>query len=395
MIFQSSPKSRLAGPAGTSSLVKNMQYKYDVYLWEPEISPHKLPLFRQLLSEPRISSATYIAESELHAHRKLEGWQIDQSEDLPLIFAPTAEQIDDIITKSSPDSIHIFSGMHWVPCIVNGIRAAIRHRRRFGILHEPRVLEGVSGLARLTHSWLTEWHLRRNASFILAIGAHGPNWFRLSGFRPSRIFPFAYFLNKRTASEASFQIPQTAAPRISFLGRLEQLKGIHLFLDAIDKIKSRADFYVAGYGRWSSRVEHDQQAHDSLHYLGPIKMAEVPYFLSRTDILVLPSVTMDDGWGAVISEALMAGAAVVCSYKVGASICLADQARGTVIHQLTGTAVATAVDDILAKGLCDSSYREVRSLWADSHLTQRVGVEYLLKIFDHVFYGQARPPSFV
>jgi hypothetical protein len=104
---------------------------------------------------------------------------------------------------------------------------------------------------------------------------------------------------------------------------------------------------------------------------------------------------MDDGWGAVISEALMAGAAVVSSYKVGASMCLADEVRGKVVRGLTGTEVAAAIDGIICNGLCAKSFREIRSQWADKHLTARVGVEYLLKILDHLFHERARPKSYV
>jgi glycosyltransferase involved in cell wall biosynthesis len=371
-----------------------MQNKFHVYLWEPETSPHKLPLFRELLGHDRILSAMYIAQGDLNDHRRREGWQTE-IDDLPVTFAPTLAEVNSIVEKSPPESIHIFSGMHWVPCIVNGLRAVIRHQRRFGILHEPRVLEGGRGLARLGHSWLTEGPLRRNACFILAIGAHGPRWFQLTGYEPKTIFPFAYFLGNRPPSAASFEMARGTSPIVSFLGRLERLKGIHLFLEAVPRIKSPAEFYVAGHGTWSSRVHEAAQTQAGFNYLGAIKMSEVPYFLSNTDILVLPSISMDDGWGAVVSEALMAGAAVVSSQKVGASMCLADETRGVVVQELTGASLAAAVDGIITKGLRAASYRKIRSAWADEHLTQRAGVEYLLKIFDHVFHEQARPPSFV
>jgi glycosyltransferase involved in cell wall biosynthesis len=372
-----------------------MQKKYGVYLWEPETSPHKLPLFRELLVHNRISSAKFIAQGELNEHRRLEGWQTDLCGDASVMVAPTGKEIDSIVANSPKDSIHIFSGIHWVPCIVDGLRAVVRYNRRFGILHEPRVFEGMGGLARLAHSWLTEASLRQNASFVLAIGAHGPKWFRMAGYGKDRIFPFAYFLPMRPpTSDASFEI-KSSAPVVSFLGRLEKLKGIHLFLDAIEHLKNEANFYIAGHGTCAPLVEHAQRDHSNVNFLGPIKMAEVPNFLSKTDILVLPSITMDDGWGAVVSEAMMAGAAVVSSYKVGASMCLADEVRGTVVRRLAGPEIAVATDRIITRGLCADTYRNIRSQWADEHLTQRIGAEYLVNIFDHLFDGQPRPASFV
>jgi glycosyltransferase involved in cell wall biosynthesis len=374
----------------------SMQKKYAVYLWEPETSPHKLPLFYQLLASNRISSATFIAQSELGEHRQVQGWQTDLSEGAPVILSPTRDEIDSIVANSPRDSVHIFSGIHWVPCIVEGLRAVVRHNRRFGLLHEPRVFEGVRGWARLMHSWSTETHIRRHANFVLAVGAHGPSWFRMAGYRNDRIFPFAYFLPKPpAASTASFEIIGTSVPTISFLGRLERLKGIHLFLDAINYLKSDTNICIAGHGTCSSLVKEAQKRYPKVKFFGAIKMAEVPYFLSKTDILVLPSITKDDGWGAVVSEALMSGAAVVASYKVGASMCLMDEALGTVVRRLNGREVAEATDRIIASGLCKQFYRNFRAQWADQHLTQSIGAEYLLKIFDHLFEGEPRPTSFV
>lgn len=76
-------------------------------------------------------------------------------------------------------------------------------------------------------------------------------------------------------------------------------------------------------------------------------------------------------------------------------MCLADHTRGCVVQELTGASVAAAIDTIIEKGLCAEPYRKTRSEWAEAHLTQRAGVEYLLKIFEHVFHGQARPRSFI
>ena len=373
-----------------------MSKQYAVYLWEPETSPHKLPLFYELLGHDRISSATFIAQRGLNEHRRMQGWQTEVHQNTPVILSPTAEEINSIVASSPTDSIHIFSGMHWVPCIVDGLRAVVRHKRRFGILSEPRVFEGMGGFARLAHSWLTEAPLRQNASFVLAIGAHGPSWFRMAGYGKDRIFPFAYFLpNQPPVFDASFQISRGRPPIVSFLGRLEKIKGIHLFLDAIGYIRNEVKIYIAGHGSCSALAEQAQIDHAHVDYLGPIKMTQVPYFLSKTDILILPSITMDDGWGAVVSEALMAGASVVSSYKVGASMCLADEVRGTVVRRLDCREIAAAADNIIANGRCDEAYRNVRSQWADEHLTQSKGAEYLLKIFDHLFDRRPRPASFV
>ncbi|PPQ16832.1 hypothetical protein CV770_24180 [Bradyrhizobium sp. AC87j1] len=372
-----------------------MSKRYTIYLWEPETSPHKLPLFYELLRHERVSKVTFIAQKELGKKRQAQGWQTELREDAPIIVGPTPEEIRALVVSSPTDSIHIFSGLRRIPCIVEGLRAVIAHKRRFGILHEPRVFEGLGGIARLAQSWATESSLRRNAAFVLAIGAHGPDWFQMSGYPSKRIFPFAYFLPPPIAAGSSFEVSRSAGPVISFLGRLEKLKGIHLFVEAMNELTHGASVYVAGHGSCSELVLKAEKSLSNLRYLGPIKMNEVPYFLSMTDILVLPSITMDDGWGAVVSEALMAGAAVVTSSKVGASMCLAEETRGAVVNELDSKQFARTIDGMINKELYRPEFRKARSEWAMGHLTQKSGASYLLQIFDHLFEGTPRPASFV
>lgn len=350
----------------------------------------------ELQNHARVSSATFIAQRGPDENRRLQGWDTEIKPGTPVVIAPSSAEIESIVRRSPQDSVHIFSGMHWVPCIVDGLRAVMRHHRRFGILSEPRVFEGPSGIARLIHSWTTEFSLRANISFILAIGAHGPAWFRMAGYTRDRIFPFAYFLPEPTVTEDTpFAMRTDARPTVCFLGRLEKMKGIHLFVEALDHFSTSNKFFVAGRGSFADLLRETDRVRESLTYLGPVKMSHVPYFLANTDVLVLPSITKDDGWGAVVSEALMSGAAVVASHKVGASMCLTTPVRGTIVQNLTGRAVAAAVENIISNGYCSPAHRHARVEWARKHLTQKNGVDYLLRIFDHVFDGEPRPPSFI
>lgn len=366
-----------------------MKDGYELYFWEPEISPHKLPLFLETAAHPRVSKAYYIAEAELNAARKTQGWASDFPANSSVLIGPTPAQVSALVQNSSSESVHVFSGMHWRPRLVEGIRAAIRHRRRFGILHEPRVLEGAKGLARLAHSWLTEHRLRKHADFILAIGAHGPEWFRLSGFEPARIFEFAYFIED--IYDFRRRGPDANRPHVVFLGRLERAKGLHLFLESLPRVKSHARFTIVGAGSLEGDVRSAAARHDNLDYAGVLPMQEIAAFLQSADILVLPSITKDDGWGVVVSEALMSGLAVVCSERVGASICISDEKFGAVVLPRNGGDIAEAIDKLIGSGALRNDLRQWRAAWARQHLDQRQGAEYLLAIFDHLFRGVQRP----
>lgn len=363
-------------------------------MWEPTVSPHKLDLYRALRRHAAVGEVIYVAQEGLFEERVQQGWQLGGLDDVTCVTAPTAEDVRRMVRESPPDAIHLFSGIHWVPCIVEGLRAVISAGRRFGLMSEPRVLEGPKGLARLAHSWVSEGAVRRQAGFVLAIGRHGPSWFRLAGYR--RIFPFAYFLPDQSTGRRVEERPADAPVRLTYLGRLARPKGVHLFLEALSHIRVPVAVTVAGGGDDAGLVEAFCRAQPGrIDYCGVIPMTEVPDLLARTDILMQPSITRDDGWAAVVSEALMAGAAVIATEQVGASICLDDRRRGVVVRRADAAHLARAVDDFVAGGGLEPAHRSYRAAWAVAHLTGAMGARTLVAILEHIYSGGPPPPSYL
>ena len=363
----------------------------DIYFWEPCVSPHKVDLVRHLARDARVRSCRMIAQQSIPPDRASLGWTLPPGMGEASIIAPSGDDVERIVVTSPADSIHIFSGMHWVPCIVQGLRAVRKYGRRFGIMSEPRAFEGIKGISRLAHSWLTEAPLRRRADFVLAIGRHGPRWFEMAGYAKRRIFPFAYFLPEPERQAVKPRAPG-AVPIVGFLGRLERSKGIHLFLGAVTEIGPRIEAVVAGSGSASAEVVA-AQSREQIAFHGAIPMESVPAFLADVDVLMVPSVSQDDGWAAVVSEALMAGAAVVASDRVGASVCLSESGRGLVVGELSAGAFARAVLQLI-DGNALHAERGKRSQWARARLTGAAGASYLMRILEHVYFGGSRPALF-
>ncbi|NGP17865.1 glycosyltransferase [Devosia aurantiaca] len=267
---------------------------WELHLWQPELSPHLLPLYRALRVQPEVGLVTYIYDRALGAERAQLGWSVEQEAEDRLFNPVGMSEVEELVRGSSAQSVHIFTGMHWVPAIVQGIKMCIKHGRRFGLMHEPRVLEGWKGKLRVAHSWASERHLRRNAGFVLAVGRHGPRWFRLTGFGQRRIFDFAYFLPVPEVEARS----RGSLPRIGFAGRLERAKGLPLCLDAIDQVKTAADWHVFGSGKLAEMARERLAAlGERGHFHGAVPMREMAQHLADLDVLVLPSLTTDDGWG--------------------------------------------------------------------------------------------------
>jgi glycosyltransferase involved in cell wall biosynthesis len=359
--------------------------------WEPVLSPHKASLFSALARDPTVAGVRVVAERPLLQDRIDQGWSMPAMDGIETVVGPDAAQIRALVQAAPNDTVHIFSGLRHVPCIVGGLAAAVAAKARFGLMSEPRASDGIAGAMRYVHSWIGEAALRRHADFVLAIGRNGPPWFAATGYRRERIFPFAYFLPEAGVIPAP---PRSAPLRVGYLGRLVSEKGIGLLLDAANDLPE-AEIHVAGAGPLESQVRAAAARMGSnLNYAGVIAMSQVPEFLSGIDILVCPSTTTDDGWCMAASEGLMAGAAVVGTGKIGASICLDDPRLGRVIASGSATVIVAAVKSMVAAGTLGAEDRDFRTDWAKAHLTGSAGARSLLAVLRHVYDDGIRPAPF-
>jgi phosphatidylinositol alpha-mannosyltransferase len=100
-------------------------------------------------------------------------------------------------------------------------------------------------------------------------------------------------------------------PRVTFFGRVnEPRKGLSVFLDAIDQIRSQRaeiDFLVAGSGELPPRMPTGVSVE-----LAKIDEASKARIFAQSDIFVAPH-TGRESFGIVLVEAMAAGATVVAS----------------------------------------------------------------------------------
>ncbi len=222
------------------------------------------------------------------------------------MVAPSEAEIAAIVREGGPGCLHVFSGIRWFRTLTTALSVVQRERRPFAIMSEPRDNAGLAGAVRFVQSWMTEASLRRHAQFVLAIGRHGPPWFRSVGYRRERVFPFAYFLPP--PAEVETQRPSAAQLRIAYVGRLIEKKGVQFLLPAVRALGRPARLTLIGDGELRERLV--AQANESgvdTEFCGVLPIEQVQRRMLDFDVLVLPSISKDDGWGAVVSEALMGG----------------------------------------------------------------------------------------
>jgi glycosyltransferase involved in cell wall biosynthesis len=365
-----------------------------IIFWEPVISPHKVHFVSEVAKLFKNWNVIYVAHSDMGEDRKRLGWMSgDQEERLcfELIISPAQAEI--LCLANMSGAIHVFSGIRWVPTIISALHIVIRRSAIFFIMSEPRVSEGVTGFFRRVHSWLTERTLRNKVSMVLAIGAHGTSWFRSVGYDSGRLYPFGYFVPPPVARFTE-RYSYERILKVGYLGRLVDAKGVGVLLRMLDDFNDEFNFVFAGTGSLKDKIILKSQNSDRVQYVGVIRMSDVGEFLSNLDILVLPSITTDDGWGVVVSEALMVGTAVVVSSVVGSSLAVAGRSYlGKVCKAGSTKEILDAIKSIENQGYISDEYRNIRKEWAIENLSHMAGARYFKNIVDVVAGAAANVPT--
>lgn len=360
-----------------------------IFFWEPSVSPHKTDLLDAMVSIFPDSRIVCVADHDISPDRIKLGWNVSKKLcEYEFIISPDDEYIESCF--KSDDSFHFFSGIRHHKNILTALKFLKKYDRKFAIISEPRVKEGVLGVARYLDSIFTEKWIRRKVSFVLAIGRNGPPWFESVGYNGEKIFPFAYFVN---GSKGGF-LKTTDKKVIGFVGRIVKEKGI---LDLAAAMKSLMDFRldIIGDGNLASKVRTSLCRYNINHNFYGVKcIGDVQKCMQSFDILILPSTTTDDGWGVVTNEALFSGSAVIASTCAGSSILLKNNYLGRTINRNSPEEIVLAVRSIESSGGFSDEFRNNRRIFAEKYLSGISGALYIHSIFDYIFNDGVRPDSF-
>jgi len=368
-----------------------------IVFWEPCTSPHKADFLSALASQAPNIEFIYCADTQLSNERKAQGWVVNTSANYCTIVAPSKEDIEQLVSDQPNRTLHIFSGIRWVHCIVAALTLVKKYKAHFAIMSEPRVREGWRGTLRFAQSWLTEGWLRRNTAFVLAIGKNGPPWFSSVGYRNESIFPFAYFIDPPVSHELADKLsPTTDQPiQIGYVGRLVKMKGLFDLVAAVAKLGASVQLNIVGTGSDENSLKDTcKELQINTQFLGVLPIHDVGIFMEKMNVIVLASTSSDDGWGVVISEALMSGTAVIATPCVGASILLDEQLFGRCVPANSPETIANAIKELQDSGAFTIDACKKRQQLAIALLSADAGAKHLLEIIKWKFGTGIRPAPF-
>jgi glycosyltransferase involved in cell wall biosynthesis len=136
--------------------------------------------------------------------------------------------------------------------------------------------------------------------------------------------------------------------RVVYLGRIAEIKGVHILLAALGSAARRIHMDIYGafedqqYSLLCERLSKDVPAHIVVKFRGPVPHAEVASTLAEYDVLALP--TAGENFGHVIAEALSVSCPVMCPDTTPWSPALRGGA-GIVVSDRRVSSWASALDD--------------------------------------------------
>lgn len=360
----------------------------EIWFWQLMVTPHVGGL-ATALAECGVS-VTFVAQEEISAERREQGWQAWDMGKARLIYAPRAEDADRLAASAPPDAIHICQGFR-----ANGHIAAVQAklrssaRRQWVLTETVNDGQAVGWLKRLLYRLLL---LARSGAVdgVLAIGDTASAWFVARGFPEERVYPFAYFLDGIPKAE-NLSV-QRDFVKLIFAGQLIRRKNLDLLIRALAGVDAKFELHVIGAGpeEQALRGLADQLLPNRVIWKGQQNQNAVPAMMAAGDIVVLPS--RFDGWGAVASEAMMVGTPVICSDNCGVAGAVRASGLGSVFTADNVDSLQERLRAMIARGPVSGATRLALAEWATA-LGAQAGARYLIDIF-RFHYGhdkQHRP----
>jgi glycosyltransferase involved in cell wall biosynthesis len=165
--------------------------------------------------------------------------------------------------------------------------------------------------------------------------------------------------------------------RLLYVGQLIELKGIHLFLEALARWKRRQpqrphECWVVGEGPLRHELERSARSNDlNVKFLGTVPFDDIFEIYGSAGIFVLP--TLEETWGLVVNEALAAGLPVLGSpYSQAVEELVQDDVNGWTFRPDRSEQIDAALDRAL--NTPEAALRQMR-------IAARARVEHLTPEF--------------
>lgn len=278
---------------------------------------------------------TFIETEPMADERKNMGWS---NADVPAYVrkAYTSEQDRAECQKL----INEADAVIWGNCPFGMIQPRLKAGKLTFCYSERLFKKGFGPIAfggRAVKYWLKHWRYQKN-HYLLCASAYAASDYAKIGLFRNRAFKWGYFPeseNKRTLEEI---ISQKQPASILWAGRMIDLKHPEAALQIAKRLKQEEipfEMNIIGDGACFASVQSSCREFGldkQVHLLGAKSPEQVREYMEMSDIYLFTS-DYNEGWGAVVNEAMSSACAVVASDAAGSvRYLITNGANGLIYH---------------------------------------------------------------
>jgi glycosyltransferase involved in cell wall biosynthesis len=346
---------------------------------EFNIDHHSMPLARRLHALLPQGSFAYAGLAPLSAERRGIGW--DSGEFEPWMIPTWRSNKDATVFQDWWENADIVMCNWKLYALMKG---RIRNRK-YIFYPTERWFKPPLGMARFLNPRWTRQALqfRQMAQtqymHYLPIGRYAASDMKRWISMTDKMWHWAYFLEPASCSSEQ---GNEAGFGVFWAGRMLGWKRVDtLILGFAQFVQQRTDakLTLMGQGPEKSRLirlASKQLPDGSYSFLPPASPAEVRSRMRNSQVYALPSNGFE-GWGAVVSEAMSEGCAIVAAEEIGAAKTLIrDRSNGMLFHsgdwrRLAGILSELGTDETMRRRLAKAGQETVNNLWSPATAAER------------------------
>ena len=294
------------------------------------INHHQIP-FCEVLYEHLGEDYWFIQTQAMEEERIRLGWDLQQ---LPAYVRCTYEEQEACEKRIMDSDVVIWGGVEDESMLQPRLQAGKPVFRYSERLYKTGQWKAISPRG-LRKKYLDHTRYRRKGVYLLCAGAYVASDFHIIRAYPGKMYRWGYFpACKEYDMEALWQEKDytTECKEILWAARFIDWKHPQLVIEMAEELlRSRKDFHVTmiGTGDLVPEIEHmiqDRGLEEWITLAGTKTPGEVRSAMEKAPIFLMTS-DRQEGWGAVMNEAMNSGCAVIANRMVGATPFLLEQGR--------------------------------------------------------------------
>lgn len=342
------------------------------------MTQHQYP-FAQAMYELFGDDFLFLETEDFEEERKNMGWDTDYSK-LPYVRKYVSPDDDKVVVDSD---IVMFGGVHFL---------YIRQRLEAGKM-SFRCMERLYKKGRI-HALAPKGYIRKlkeytkynnTPCYLLCCGAYVPADFDMFGGHKNKRLKWGYFTslnNKDWYELRDLKSRQGEPVRILWTGRMldwkHVLDGVKAFKTLI-KHKKNVHMTVVGNGDEHALLASyikENGLKDHVTMMDFMPASEVRQLMEQSDIYLMTS-DYNEGWGAVVNEAMDSGCAVIASVGAGSAYYLIEDKKNGRIYKPGDIKSLAAImeeltDDIyLRQSLGQQAHKTISEVWSPNEAAAR------------------------